>query len=131
MRDGSILIDAILAILIVFFGVLMIWSITSMTIAQSDFAVSMSQLNNFESYVSQYILRQGISSSATVLETSTPVINAQFLGTTKGATSYMRLVKITVYPTITQASITVRPIKYEIIVGNVKRVDSVLVQGGY
>ncbi|BBJ29016.1 hypothetical protein [Athalassotoga saccharophila] len=131
MKEGSLLIDAILAILIVFFGVLMIWSITSMTIAQSDFAVSMSRLNNFESYVSQYLLRQGISSSATALEASTPVINAQFFGTSKGATVYMRLVKITVYPTMTQASITIRPIKYEIIAGNVKRVDSVLVQGGY
>ena len=43
----------------------------------------------------------------------------------------MKLVSITVYPTMTQASITVRPIKYEIIAGNVKRVDTVLVQGGY
>ncbi len=130
MRNGSMLIDALIAILIVFFGVLMIWSITSMTIAESDFSIAMSRLNNFESYVSQYILRQGISSSATALEASTPIINAQFFGTSSG-TAYMRLVKITVYPTMTQASITIRPIKYEIIAGNVKRVDSVLVQGGY
>jgi hypothetical protein len=131
MKDGSMLIDAILAMLIVFFGVLMIWSVTSMTLAQSDFAVSMSRLNNFESFVSQYIQRQSISTSATALEASTPTINAQFFGTTKGATSYMKLVSITVYPTMTQASITVRPIKYEIIAGNVKRIDTVLVQGGY
>lgn len=131
MRNGSLLIDAILALLIVFFGVLMIWSITSMTIGQSDFAVAMSKMNNFESYISQYILRQGISSSATALENSTSTINAQFFGTSNGSTAYMRLVKITVYPTLTQASITVRPVKYEVIAGRIKRVDSMLVQGGY
>jgi len=131
VRNGSLLIESILALLIVLVGVLMIWSITSMTIAQSDFAIAMSRLNNFESFVSQYILRQGISSSATALAAATSTINAQFFGTTKGSTSYMRLVKITVYPTITQASITVRPVKYEIIAGNVKRFDSVLVQGGF
>jgi len=130
MRDGSLLIDAIIALLVVFVGIAMIWSITSFTIGRSDLAVSMSRLNNFESYISQYIMRQGISTSATALEASTSTINSLFFGTTNGSTSYMRLVNITVYPTVTKADITVRPVKYEVIAENIKRTDTVI-QGGF
>lgn len=133
MRQGYLLIDAILAMLIVLVGIVMVWSLTSLMIGQSEYAVSMSKLNDFESYISQYIYRQGISTSATSLEASTPTINAMFFGASEDSTSYMRLVNITVMPTITSnlADVTVRPVKYEIIAGNVKRIDTVLVQGSF
>ncbi|GEM_PF-2372749 len=133
MKQGYLLIDAILAMLIVLVGIVMVWSITSLMLGQSDYALGMSRLNDFESYISQYIQRQGISASATSLEASTPTINAMFFGTSNGSTSYMRLVKITVMPTITSnlADITVRPVKYEIIAGNVKRIDTVVLQGRF
>lgn len=128
MKDGSILIEALLAILIVFMGVIMVMAIMSSSLGRSEQSVSLAKLNDFEQYISQYILRQGISMDASSLEASTPTINQFFVGTD---TSYMRLVSITVEPTITEADITVRPVKFEVVAGNVKRYDNVLVQGGY
>lgn len=127
MKSGSLIVEALVTIFIVFMGVIMVMTIMSTSIGKSDQSVSMSKLNDFEDYVSQYILRQGIAMDASSLEASTPEINDLFVGTN---TSYMRLVSITVEPTLTQADITVRPVKFEIIAGRVKRIYTVI-QGKY
>lgn len=127
MRNGSLMVEAIIAMVVVLVGVMMVMAITSATIGRSDRTVSIAKLHDFEEYVSQYILRQGISVSASSLENATSEINAFFVGTD---TSYMKLLKITVEPTITQADITVRPVKFVIKAGDVTRTDTVM-QGGY
>ncbi len=127
MRSGSLLIEAIMAMVVILIGVMMVMAITSSTIGRSDKSVSIAKLHDFEEYVSQYVLRQGISASASSLENATSEINAFFVGTD---TSYMKLVEIDVEPTITQADITVRPVKFVIKAGDVTRVDTVM-QGGY
>ncbi len=127
MRNGSLMVEAIIAMVVVLVGVMMVMAITSATIGRSDRIVSIAKLHDFEEYVSQYILRQGISVSASSLENATSEINAFFVGTD---TSYMKLLKITVEPTITQADITVRPVKFVIKAGDVTRTDTVM-QGGY
>ncbi len=127
MRNGSLMVEAIIAMVVVLVGVMMVMAITSATIGRSDRTVSIAKLHDFEEYVSQYILRQGISVSASSLENATSEINAFFVGTD---TSYMKLLKITVEPTITQADITIRPVKFVIKAGDVTRTDTVM-QGGY
>ncbi len=127
MKKGSLMVEAMVAMIVVLVGVMMVMAITSATIGRSDRTVSIAKLHDFEEYVSQYILRQGISVSASSLENATSEINAFFVGTD---TSYMKLLKITVEPTITQADITVRPVKFVIKAGDVKRTDTVM-QGGY
>ncbi len=127
MKKGSLIVEAMIAMVVVLLGVMMVMAITSATIGRSDRMVSIAKLHDFEEYVSQYILRQGISVSASSLENATSEINAFFVGTD---TSYMKLLKITVEPTITQADITVRPVKFVVKAGNVTRKDVVL-QGSY
>ncbi len=127
MKKGSLMVEAMVAMIVVLVGVMMVMAITSATIGRSDRTVSIAKLHDFEEYVSQYILRQGISVSASSLENATSEINAFFVGTD---TSYMKLVKIDVEPTITQADITVRPVKFVIKAGDVTRTDTVM-QGGY
>ena len=128
LRSGALLVEAMVAIVVILVGVMMVMAITSITIGRSDQSVSMAKMHDFEEYVSQYILRQGISASASSIESATSDINGFFIGT---GTSYMRLVEITVEPTITQADITVRPVKFVIKAGNVTRIDTVVMQGGY
>ncbi len=128
MRNGALLVEAIVAMVIILIGVMMVMAITSATIGRSDKSISIAKLHDFEEYVSQYILRQGISASASSIESATSDINNFFVGTN---TSYMKLVDITVEPTITQADITVRPVKFMVKAGNVIRIDTVVVQGGY
>ncbi len=130
MRNGTLIVEAIVAMVVILIGVMMVMAITSSTIARSDKSVSIAKLHDFEEYVSQYILRQGISASASSIESTTTVnnINNFFVGTN---TSYMKLVKITVEPTITQADITVRPVKFMVKAGNVTRIDTIVVQGGF
>ncbi len=127
MKSGALIVEALVTILIIFMGVIMVMTIMSASIGRSDQSVSMSKLNDFEDYVSQYILRQGMAMDASSLEASTPEINDLFVGTD---TSYMRLVSITVEPTVTQADITVRPVEFEIAAGKIERIDKVI-QGGY
>lgn len=128
MRNGALLVEAIVAMVIILVGVMMVMAITSATIGRSDKSVSIAKLHDFEEYVSQYILRQGISASASSIENATDDINNFFVGTD---TSYMKLVGITVEPTITQADITIRPVKFVVKAGNVTRIDTIVVQGGY
>ena len=125
MRKGSLLVEAIIAMVVILIGVMMIMAITSSTIGRSDKSVSIAKLHDFEEYVSQYILRQGVSASASSIENATSTINSFFVGTD---TSYMKLIKITVEPTITQADITVRPVKFMVKAGDVTRI-TVVVQG--
>ncbi len=127
MKSGSLLVEALIAMVVVLTGVMMILAITSSIVARSDKIVSISKLHDLEEYTSQYILRQGISASASSIESATNDINEFFVGTN---TSYMKLIDIDVEPTITQADITVRPVEYEVKAGKVKR-SVVVLQGDY